>query len=144
MALRNIDTFDVMTGYILGDLYENFPICIKINLEIFLNENDKCENTDKNKLILSETLFWLRDNNFLTFITPEEKEVSFFDGVKPFPEFSCVVLTAKGLDVLKKVPSQIKERKGVGEFLMEATKKGTMENISELVSTVLSTAIKAL
>lgn len=143
MAMKNIESFDKCVGYVLGELYENFPICVRINLKEFLQKN-KHDVNDKEELILSETLFWLRDNNFLIFTHPEEKDVSHFQEVRAFPQFTCVVLTAKGLDVLKKAPKSIKENKGIGEHIMEAVNTGAKEQLSNLVGTVLSTAIKAL
>lgn len=145
MALKNIDIFDIFTGYVLGELYESFPICIEINLQDFIKKTDGIDNTEKNQLILSETLFWLQDNNFLDFPIPNEKPLKRFDGALAYPQFSCVVLTAKGLEVLKKVPKSLNDKeKGMGEHLMEAAKTGTKHAISELVGSVLSTAIKAM
>lgn len=147
MAMKNIDTFDILTGYILGELYESFPICKEINLELFLINNESIDNTEKNQLILSETLFWLRDNDFLTFPIPEEKPLRRHTGAMAYPQFSCIVLTAKGLAVLKKVPKSVDRKdkdKGLGEHIIDVVKMGTKEQLSNLVGSVLATAIKAL
>jgi hypothetical protein len=140
MAMKNIESFDKCVGYVFGELYENFPICVSINLKQFLQKN-KHDVNDKEELILSETLFWLRDNNFLVFTHPKEKDVSHFQEVRAFPQFSCVVLSAKGLDVLKKVPKSIREGKGIGEHIMEAVSTGAKEQLSTLVGVALSSAI---
>ena len=140
MAMKNIETFDKCVGYVLGELYENFPICITINLKLFLEKN-KHDVNDKEELILSETIFWLRDSDFLTFSNPLEKDVTHFQEVRASPQFTCVVLTAKGLDVLKKVPTSLKENKGMGEFILEAVNTGAKETLSGLVGSVLATAI---
>ncbi len=139
MAMKNIETFDKMVGYVFSELYESFPICLEIKANPFLKKIEM--HSEKNELILSETLFWLRESGFITFKSPIEKSISKMDGVIPHPLFSCVVLTAKGLEILKKIPKSVDEEKGIGEEIIDAVKIGAKDRISQLVSSALSIAM---
>lgn len=133
--LKNIEVFDILVGCVFSELYENFPVCKEIKTEPFLKKIEMY--SIENVLILSETLFWLRDSGFITFKSPNEKNISKMEGTIAFPTFSCVVLSAKGLEILKKVPKSIDE-KGLGDEMIEAVKLGAKDRISELVSSALS------
>jgi|GEM_PF-2090538 len=135
---KSIETFDILTGYLFSQLYENFPICQEIKAKSFLA---KCELEFRdNELIFSETLFWLRDNGFIAFRSPKEKTISKLDGTIPYPIFSCVELTIKGLNALKKFPNSINSNKSIGEEIIEAIKDGTKDKIKEFVGNILSLA----
>jgi hypothetical protein len=145
VQVKNIDMFDIFTGYIFKELYENFPVCFDVNttdvVEKINGEMAKYD-TDKKELIFSETMFWLQDSGFITFKAPGEKVITMDSGVCAFPSFMCCVLTAKGLEVLKKVPKAITKRKTIGEELSEAVKGGMRSKISEYVGVALSQVIK--
>ena len=138
MALKNIETFDKFVGYILADLYQSFPVCKEVQVSYFAK---KCDMGGED-LILSETLFWLQDTGFLTFTGPKEKHIRRMEEVTTFPIFSCIVLTAKGLETLKKTPKSIDKKKGIGENIIDAVQRGAKAELSELVSDMLSMTYK--
>jgi len=131
----NIKTFDKFVGYIFAELYSAFPICIKINVSEFL-EKIKCGGEEE-ALIFSETMFWLRDAGFLSFRTPEDKEVFHMEGVIASPRFGCVVLSAKGLEILKKTPKTIEKSESIGDIIRNAVKDGVKTKLIEGVNMAL-------
>lgn len=135
MIMKNIETFDMMVGYVFSELYESFPVCLEIKVNPFLKKIEM--HSEKNELILSETLFWLRDSGFINFSNPIEKNISKMNGTIPYPIFSCVVLSAKGLEILKKVPKSVNGEGGIGEEIVDAVKIGAKDSISQLVGTAL-------
>lgn len=145
MALKNIELFDTFTGVILKELYENFPVCLDIKVDQMVADNNEgLENVerDRKELILSETLFWLQDSEFITFKAPDGKMFT-YDGHQRSNFFMCCVLTAKGLEVLKKIPKRLdsSKQKSIGEELIEAVKAGAKKQISDVVGAALSQII---
>ena len=71
--MTNIQLFDLSVLYVSNMLYKNFPKCIDINLyeevekEHFKNAHYK---EDEKLTVISETIFWLYENDFLAFSTP--------------------------------------------------------------------------
>lgn len=131
----NIKTFDKFVGYISAELYTAFPVCIKINVCEFLKKI-KCEGEEE-ELIFSETMFWLRGAGFLSFVSPDEKEIFPMEGVVASLQFSCVVLSAKGLEILKKTPKSVESKESIGEMVKNAIKEGSKAKMIEGVNMAL-------
>ena len=142
---KNIDIFNKYTGEILKLLYENFPVCYDLNISDIIN-NTSIKTTyaqDKIELICSETVYWLRDSGFITFAQPQEKLHSIMR-YEATPQFMCVILTAKGLEILKQTPDSIKPKETLGDKLVEAVSKNASTVVSDIVSTAISGSIKFL
>ena len=135
---ENIKIFDRAVLFYADKLYKEFPVCINLNLyedkeeETFL---DIRVNKTKLLFILSETLFWLQENNFLTFEKPDKR--SLVNNIEPQCNFLCVRLTAKGVTILKTPPSSLtKESLGevIGEKLQTAIKEKLYSKIGDTVT----------
>lgn len=142
MEEKNIDLFNRYTGSILKLLYENFPVCYGIStLDIV---EDTLIDKDKKELVCSETMFWLKDSGFITFVSPKDKTISLDSGTVAYYKFSCAVLTAKGLEILKQIPQSIKPRETLGDKLVEAVSKNAPTMVTDIVSTAISGSLKFL
>ena len=141
-AKSNIALFNSFVGVILEKLYTSFPVCNDISTAEIVNSSKQDATKEKNILVCSETLFWLRDSGFITFVAPEEKALFIGGGIEAYNDFTCVVLTAKGLEILKQSPSSIKANTTLGEKLSEAVEKGFASKVSELVGLAISGSLK--
>jgi micrococcal nuclease len=95
---KNSEKFDIYAGLVLGKLYENFPKSQGICSFDFILEGDYNEDTKYDEaLIVSETIWWLGNEEFISFSKPHERPI---DNVTSL--FSCVTLTSKGLKALKR------------------------------------------
>jgi hypothetical protein len=146
--MSNIQLFDTYTAEIFKILYENFPVCKDIKPHEIVNSIEaKYEERPIGDIpmierqICSSALHWLRDNNLISVYAPSKKTFTSSDDVSMDELFSCVVLTAKGLAVLKQVPKSIQEGASLGEEISDAVKKGMFSKASELVGVALSGAM---
>jgi len=131
MALKNIELFDLLIPYLANDLYERFPLCKDIILKNIL-ENREIKEVDityeQKELILSEALFWLEENNFLKFEAPSQRAGADI----AYPSFTCVRLTATGINILKTTPDAIRETRTIGEMLHDTVKRQIVEKTPEI------------
>ena len=115
-------------------------MCENIPIAELIYQLDEEPNGTK-EVICSETLFWLKDSNIITFIAPTQKTLSVSD-VIPNPIFKCTVLTAKGLEILKQTPDSILNKDTLGDKLSKAVEGGAMSKISEVVGLAISGSLK--
>ena len=130
MASSNIELFDDFAGKIFGRLYENFPMPINLNHEEFLAptflEGGDVDPDHMYKLkFFYATARWLASAGY-TICSDKESDCS-----------NRVVLSAKGLEVLKATPRSLTIGPSIGEQLAEATKGGGKELMRGLVSEAL-------
>jgi len=134
--MKNIELFDLYTGCTLNLLYENFPVCIDLDLPKEIKKITNTKHTDKELLVFSETLFWLEDSGYIKFEKPEKRAIS-LAGLQPFPYFTCTTLTTKGLSILKKIPDSIDNDKNIAQELKEAISNNLSSRISDIVNIAL-------
>ena len=142
MALKNIEFFDIFAGYIFKELYQSFPIPLIIETETMIRSIPKTLlsiETGNEMLIFSETMFWLSDSGFISIESPGRPSLSM--NLEPFTYFHHVTLTAKGLEVMKRVPKSLRRENSIGEDIIEAAKSGVKSKISDLVTVALSQMI---
>lgn len=134
MAMKNIEMFDIYTAKVLAKLYKNFPLKIDIDVCDMLGLIIDQENMQVPKEcdILNDTIAWLQESGFI-----------YFEGSHVYG-FSRVVLSAKGLEVLKSTPSSITPRDGIGESLKDVLTQGKKESIRQVVGTILSQAVRII
>jgi hypothetical protein len=138
MALSNIELFDEFAGKIFGQLYESFPVPKELISEEFV-PNTYGKDGDagvtlffrKQKVFFS-TIAWLQSAGYTS--SPDERSGFTKD----------VVLTAKGLEVLKAIPDSLKSGPTIGEQLAEATKEEGKEQVKLLVKEALSLGVKLI
>jgi hypothetical protein len=127
MSSRNIDRFNEITGLIFGQLYEAFPIPIRLRPELIgieeregavegLKEAEAlCVAVQSEEVILfKHSVTWLIQAEYL----------HFRHGDPGSGHFNEARLTAKGLEVLNAIPIALTKREPLGEQLVAASKSG--------------------
>ncbi|GHV59031.1 hypothetical protein FACS1894103_1600 [Campylobacterota bacterium] len=152
--MTNIDKFDHFTGLIFAKLYKSFPVYQNINIVGFLESDYKAiiessggnfevEKDRMDSLVLSETLFWLRDSGFIDFVFPPKKSMAGRD-IVPSSEFLGTTLTAKGLETLKRTPKTVNGAKSLGEAFIGTAKELSLDSVKMLVSEALGVGASIL
>lgn len=133
MALKNIELFDLYVGKIFVKLYENFPLRIDISPCKMIGKeiNEDTLEAPKECDIFIDTMIWLEESGYIKYSSQEGNHY-----------FLKVVLTAKGLELLKAVPPSVETKKGIGERLTTLSKIGSEEAIKEAVNIMLSMGVK--
>jgi len=135
MAMKNIEMFDLYVGRIFAKLYEAFPlrvdvdVCVECGKEIDQQElyiPKECE-------IYYDTLVWLEKSGFLH-IDRENRPYG----------FGGVVLSAKGLELLKSTPKSVKHQDGIGEKIRDLVVQGRDEALRKSVNELLHYAAGAV
>ncbi|MHA1009587.1 hypothetical protein [Enterobacter roggenkampii] len=133
MSQSNIDKFDEITGRIFANLYETFPQPITINFEEYTTSlatsNDPVDGVIHNyfeRQFVSDSVVWLRDSGYITSVSNDEYSIH------------GTILTAKGLECLKKVPASLDPRPSFGSQLVEAVRGGSLDAVKTLSSTVIT------
>ena len=129
--MTNIQSFDTTVLYYSDLLYKSFPRCIEINVyeEVTKEPFEQMyKDTMETQTLISETLLWLEENDFLRFTTPSERSYRLEDNVF----FGCVRLTAKGLAILKSPPPSIKSKDSLGNRISSALEEKGVSKIADL------------
>ena len=127
----NIKRFDATVLYYADMLYKSFPKCIDINIYDEMKKEEfknLYKETEDIQILISETLLWLEENDFLKFETPTKRAYRSEDNVF----FGCVRLTAKGLVILKSPPTSIDTKESLGAEVSKALKEKGIIKIAEL------------
>ncbi|PVZ43944.1 hypothetical protein [Pseudomonas sp. CC120222-01a] len=133
MTTSNIQKFDEITGRVFGALYENFPVPDYLLIKDFLDdgfsydEHAQGDFPNQNGEFFFACVEWLSEAGYLRF----KKKLD-------YAGFEEVVLTAKGLEALKAVPSSLTKGPSLGDQLVDATKSGTKNILGSLAGEVLS------
>lgn len=150
---ENIQRFNEAVGRTLAILYEEFPRRITLRsgqvMGLDVNEeDDACDGSpipavdvDGNSTSVTyrdlelgcQTVQWLADSGYLYV-----KQISppfFIEGV---------TLSAKGLELLKCVPSSVNDSASFGDELQTLAKSSGKDALSSAVSTALTTGFKLL
>lgn len=126
MTSSNIQRFDEVTGQLLSALYESFPLPRSLLIEDFPVEGNSSDKDTNGRFFLA-CVDWLSNADYLR-----------TNGRDPRRGYTDVVLTAKGLEVLKAVPERLQTSLSLGETLVSVSKEGTKEVLRGVVSEVLS------
>jgi len=134
MSTSNIERFDQLTGRIFADLYEAFPMPRTLSdrsyssiIEPDQPATDGKQSSDPGQFFTA-TITWLVNSGYITTFQARLNGRFTYDG--------CV-LTAKGLEVLKSIPSSV-GGKSFGQSLQEAAKAGSKEALKKITGEVLS------
>ncbi|URO00942.1 hypothetical protein NB069_08775 [Leclercia adecarboxylata] len=134
MAQSNIDMFDEITGRVFADLYNNFPCFYFLRPEDYTvpieNSNDFVKDIIKEEASLSfvaDSFYWLVESGFIS-----GKKMA--DG-----SIKGAVLTAKGLECLKKTPDSLHPSNGTQ--LTEAVKSGSASAVKIIANQILATGV---
>lgn len=131
MSTANIEKFDEITGEVFAKLYENFPSpCLLkaadyVETPLEFHEQLGFEVTTKDAEFFFACIRWLESAGYIT--TKSENELYVADAL----------LTNKGLEVLRAVPSSLQGKASIGEQLSGGIAKGGKELARMLVSEAL-------
>ncbi|MNF86137.1 hypothetical protein D3C84_685640 [compost metagenome] len=149
MELTNIDEFNLMTGKVFARLYESFPIPAYLSpteLGIPVSKGGEYdpetgttigeEPPTCGELIFSHSVQWLIETGYLTC-------GSLPAGCMPSlrTHFPHARLTAKGLETLNAVPSNLKSE-SLGRQIASASKSGSLELLRMAVAEALGIGAK--
>jgi len=135
--MSNISSFDEYAGRVFALLYDSFPIPIDLTIGDVLDQQDlymqhglpaefntECE-------IGACTVQWLADAGYLNMHSSNGND------------FFKLVLTEKGLEVMKAIPGIINsESQPLGKQISTALKTGTKETLKLLTNQALAIGVK--
>ncbi len=124
--MKNLEQFNQITVWALGNLYDNFPKPLMLQVEDFDPEFDR--NMQES---FGATIEFLESEGFLR-ITDK-----YDDGTT----FGQVTLTMKALNALNSIPESIKEGKSLGQKMSEIAKKGSLETFKSVVGELVKYGI---
>jgi hypothetical protein len=137
MTTSNIEKFDVTVGKAFALLYESFPLPRPLLAGAFVGEDNVIDKTSFTEAELTNdaeffmaSIQWLIDAEYIS--SKERWLIGFRE----------VVLTAKGLEVLKAVPDSLQGP--IGERLAAAAKTEGREVIRSLVGQALGMGLQVL
>ena len=121
--MTNKEAFDRYVVLILGEIYDNFPQPVELNLQKFDDTLDR--NTIEN---FASTIDFLTREGF----------IRHGDGVDEGFYFSDATLTMKGLTVLNRVPEFFEEKTSWGAKFSAIVKSGAKEASKEAVKALVT------
>lgn len=135
--MSNISSFDEYAGRVFALLYESFPIPVDLTIGDILGQQDlymhhgippemmtECD-------IASYTVQWLASAGYLSMQAGNGND------------FFNLVLTEKGLEVMKAIPGAIdSQSQPLGKQISAALKAGTKETLKLLTNQALAIGIK--
>lgn len=135
--MSNINQFDEYVGRVFGILYESFPVPTDLNIGDVLGVPDLYNSSglpaemDNEANIAVYSVIWLASVGYLKMTQNSSNE--FFD----------LILTEKGLEVLKATPSSLTHQSlPLGKQIAVASKSGAKEILRTLVNEALSVGVK--
>jgi hypothetical protein len=123
--MTNMDDFEKGVALILAKLYQTFPQGVVIYTDQL--ESGASDETLKN---YSGTIQFLTKEGF----------ISCGSMAGSGRAYQNVVLTTKGLQILNAVPDAIKDKKPIGEKIIESLKSGSKETLKIIVNQIISLA----
>lgn len=142
MKSENIEKFNDIVGTVLGHLYARFPVPTIIDAEL-IGINTACEvvegpggagqiveRDDEDERFFLHSVSWLISAGFAQV------------GQRTRSAFIDVVLTSKGLEVLKAYPSSLTAGPSMGDQLLGASKNGATALLRSTVNEALSLGCK--
>ncbi|MGA9701124.1 hypothetical protein [Pseudomonas sp.] len=138
MTTQNIKRFDEYTGQIFAYLYQSFPVPTSIVPREFVDLETDGLAANKDDDINEEIRIFLATARWLVmsgYIHCREERLSYIREA---------VLTAKGLEILKRTPSSVEGGPSFGDRLSKAAKEEGRETMRSLVSEVLGLGAKLI
>jgi hypothetical protein len=124
--MSNMDEFNRISALVLAKLYDAFPQGIKISVE---EVNETNGEPDKNTIMnFHYTVSFLASENFLKYEGASDEGLFFGE----------VILTLKGLKVLRSVPDVLEEKQSLGQKVTSLVKGGTKEISKEALKAIIN------
>lgn len=133
MTISNIERFDEITAQVLGRLYEEFPLPIYLPAADFITSatcycDAVCADVPSpDARFFEASVVWLGDTGYLRYEEHMRQVAGFRD----------IVLTARGLEVLKSIPESLSGQT-LGERLVAGAKTGGKELALEALRQTLA------
>lgn len=134
MIPENLQRFNTFAARLFSLLYEEFPNPCDIGPDHFFDcavevEGSMVWSEHNDKTVLS-TVRWLHDEGYIR--------------VANYSNDNCqgVILTQKGLSVLKAVPDALHSSETMGEKIKSALAEGSKNMVTKVIEQVLDTGIK--
>ncbi|MEW8660753.1 MAG: hypothetical protein AB2603_20770 [Candidatus Thiodiazotropha endolucinida] len=140
--MKNIEIFEAISGLLLADLYQYFPLKMKVQPSEYalrLDDEHWSESLVGEKYIRNRspaamtkpTIEWLANAGYISFDTYDGE---YFDGV---------TLTAKGLEVIRSDKSMAEKLVSAAKDIAKSeSKEFARENLRKLMSYFLEKGIK--
>ena len=133
MTQTNIEIFDRCVASVLCELYVNFPVpkhlvFNDLSVDLWDDSDDDESYTNKHN-IYAHTVSWLEKSGYIWLINPDEYEAH------------EVVLTPKGLELLKMPSSMEVPGESFGDQIREALGKGAKNAAANLISKALTVGV---
>ena len=135
----NIERFDLLTGRIFADLYEEFPVHRLLTVEKYstylmgLDPDFKIdpvfEDQRKANNFFFSTMDWLIAAGYISC------RIRHSHG-------SDTVLTARGLEALKSVPDSLTGKESLGAQLIDAAREGATGRVKELAGATIGAGVR--
>lgn len=132
----NIETFNESVAIIFEELYKSFPIPIGLSyndlaITLFKDDDEPIDH-EQNLDVVENTILWLKNSGYIWYDTTSEMQVY------------AAVLSPKGLEILKVIPTSLTEDSTIGESLINFAKDGTKETRASLIALALTEGYKLL
>ncbi|UXZ55958.1 hypothetical protein LOS15_08020 [Halomonas sp. 7T] len=130
-----MEKFNRLVGLLFGTLYEEFPVPLRLDAGDYLEktiDEDDYEGSFNFSEYFEHTVKWLETAGYIWI----SQDFSSMDGYEVE-----VVLSEKGLEVLRRVPSSLEGSESIGERLARFAKSKTSEAVGVLISAAISSAI---
>lgn len=129
--MSNMDEFNRITAIVFAKLYDAFPQGIRLAVEDVSDGDERPEeNTIRN---FDYAVRFLASEDFLKY-TGESDEGLFFVEV---------ILTLKGLKILRSIPEALEEKESLGQRVTALVKGGSKEVSKEALKAVVNQIILA-
>ena len=131
--MKNIELFDYYAGIIFSELIDEFPLPKDIKAADIVKNDIHIDEVNKHVAIVYYTCLWLKENGF----------VNLDNSFSSQKMVSNVILTAKGLEILKQTPQSI-DGKSLGDNLKAAVQTGKDEFIKQAVNKIFSLSLNLI
>jgi len=134
-AANNIDIFNESAALIFSELYKSFPVPLYLQYENMTKQLFKDDDTiDRNNHleVFINTIAWLKTSGYIWLDSESEMEVY------------GVVLSQKGLEVLKITPDSSNDNISIGDRLAETNGECAAEEKSALIKQAITFGSKIL
>lgn len=133
---QNITRFNRVALQVFSDLYEAFPVAVKINLVALLEktaeESPSAPALDVHLNALKDTISWLAREGFLHYESKDGKG-----------DFHNVQLSLAGLAILGYTPRILLKNTPIIERVKRALASGTEQAMADTVKTIFTLLLKA-
>lgn len=131
--MDSMEKFNKLVGILFGKLYESFPVALEVEPETFLDsiiDELDAEGAFGFSDYFDSTVRWLDMAGYVWIVQDRSADYA--------PHFD-VVLSERGLEALRRVPSSLEGNASIGERLVAYSKSKASDAIGTLISLAVTT-----